>query len=116
MNFKCRNNTDVTINGVSYSGKQVSIDGRGKVIVDGVIQDGDSLVGDVKIEINGDVETMESGAGDVTISGSCRSVQTMSGDITCGAVSGNVKTMSGYVQCGNVSGSVDTMSGNVNHR
>lgn len=102
------------INGREFSGHNIRLDGN-KVVVDGVIQDGE-LVGDIKIDIHGDVERLDSGSGDVTISGSCGVVQTMSGDVECGDVSGNIKTMSGDVTCGAVGGRINTMSGDITHK
>lgn len=104
----------IVIDGREFRGKNISITGK-KVIVDGVEQDGE-LIGDVKIDIHGDVEKIDSGSGSVTVSGSCGTVQTMSGDVECGNVSGNVKTMSGDVTCGSIGGSVSTMSGDIRHR
>lgn len=115
MSLNIRGNKGrVVIDGREFTGGNISIV-NGKVTVDGVVQDG-QLVGDVKIDIHGDVERLEAGAGNVTVSGACGQVSTMSGNIECGNVSGNVKTMSGDVTCGTVGGGVSTMSGDIRHR
>lgn len=101
----------VTIDGRSFSGRSISIDGD-VVIVDGVVQQG-SLVGPVSITIAGDVERLETTSGTVDVSGSCGQVKTMSGDVRCGDVRGDVGTMSGDVTCGSIAGSVKTMSGDI---
>lgn len=104
----------IIIDGREFAGQNISINGN-KVTVDGVVQDGE-LVGDIRIEIYGDVDHIDSGSGDVTVSGSAGTVSTMSGSVECGSVGGFVKTMSGNVTCGAVTGSVSTMSGNVRHK
>lgn len=77
----------VTIDGRSFSGRSISIDGD-VVVVDGVVQQG-SLVGPVK---------------------------TMSGDVRCNDVHGDVGTMSGDVTCNTITGNVKTMSGDISSR
>lgn len=114
MNFNMKAGGRIVIDGREFTGGSISIV-NGKVTVDGVVQDG-QLVGDVKIDVHGDVVSMNSESGDVTVTGSCGSVQTMSGDVKCGDVSGNVKTMSGDVICGAIGGGVSTMSGDIRHR
>ncbi len=114
MNFDLKAGGRIVIDGREFSGKNISIV-NGKVTVDGVVQD-DQLVGDVNIDVHGDVVKLDAGSGSVTVSGSCGQVSTMSGDVECGNVSGNVKTMSGDVTCGAVGGGVSTMSGDIRHR
>lgn len=104
----------VIIDGREFTGRSINIVGN-KVVVDGVVQEGD-LVGDVKIDVYGDVERLDAGSGNVTVSGSCGQVSTMSGGVECGDVTGNVKTMSGDVTCGAIAGGVSTMSGDIRHR
>ena len=104
----------IVIDGREFTGGNITISGN-KVVVDGVEQAGE-LVGDIKIDVHGDVASMNAGSGDVTISGSCGPVSTMSGDVHCGDVNGNIKTMSGDVTCGAVIGSVSTMSGHIRQK
>lgn len=103
----------IVIDGREFTGRNISIDGSGRVIVDGVQQDG-SLVGPVSVQIFGDVETLST-SGDVTVSGSCGNAKTISGDIQAGDVSGSVQTVSGDVTCRNVGGGVKTISGDIRH-
>ena len=103
--------SSITIDGKTFSGRNVQIV-NDRVIIDGVEQDG-SLVGPIHIEVNGNVERLETGSGSVEVSGSCGPVKTLSGDVICGNVDGSVGTMSGDVTCGAVSGGVKTMSGDV---
>jgi hypothetical protein len=101
----------VTIGGRIFKGRDISIN-NGKVTIDGKDQYGD-LVGDINIEVHGDVESIENSSGQVTAV-KVGSISTASGDVECGDVSGSVSTMSGDVGCGFVSGSVSTMSGDIN--
>lgn len=106
----------VVIDGREFNGNNINIDGNGIVTVDGVQQEG-QLVGDIKIEVSGDITRLETTSGDVTVTGSCGMVSTMSGDVETREIVGNVKTMSGDVKCtGPISGSVSTMSGDITHR
>lgn len=98
----------LTINGRSYSGNDITINGD-KVIVDGVEQ---AAITDQTLIIQGDVVTVSSESGRITVNGNVNgSVKTMSGSVDCGNVSGNVNTMSGKVSARDIGGSVSTMSG-----
>lgn len=113
-NINMKGSGRVVIDGRDFTGNNITIRGN-KVVVDGVEQSGE-LVGDIKIDVHGDVVSLNAGSGDVTISGSCGPISTMSGDVHCGDVTGNIKTMSGDVTCGAVRGSVGTMSGDIRHK
>lgn len=103
----------VVIDGKSFSGSSISIS-NGKVIVDGVTQDG-SLTGNIDVVVHGNVKTLENQCGNVTAN-DVGEISTGSGDIKCGNVSGSVRTGSGDVACGSVGGSIRTGSGDVSHR
>lgn len=106
----------VTVNGKTFTGKSVSIDAGGVVIVDGVQQGGGALVGPVTVTVQGDAERVETAAGDITVHGSAGSIHSAAGDVTAGPVGGNIQTMSGDVDCGPVQGNVSTMSGDIKRR
>jgi len=112
MNIKT-GGSSVTINGKNYRGNSVSVY-NGKVIVDGVQQEGD-VEKDVVVVVHGDCESIELECGKLTV-GNVGSVNTQSGDIECKDVSGSIQTMSGDIDCGSVGGSISTMSGDVKHR
>lgn len=114
MQINMKGSGSVNINGRTFTGRSIQISGD-KVIVDGVEQSG-SLVGPVSVQVNGDVERLESGSGSVTVQGATGSVKTASGDVRCGDVQGSVSTMSGDVTCGKISGSAKTMSGDITSR
>ena len=111
MNLSMKNGK-VTIDGRDFVGRDISINGDGEVIVDGVTQAG-TLVGDISVVVHGDVESISNDRGDIKVSGSAGAVKTVSGDVECGDVSGSVQTVSGDVGCGVVHGSVKTVSGDV---
>lgn len=100
----------VDIDGRTFTGRNISINGD-RVVVDGVEQDG-QLVGNISITVNGDVESIASGSGDIKAQ-SVGKVSTGSGDVECGDVSGSVTTGSGDIKCGRISGSASTMSGDI---
>jgi len=102
--------SSITIDGKSFNGKNVSIV-NGKVIVDGVTQDGE-LTGDINVVVHGDIDRLENSCGTVTAK-AVGSISTQSGDVICEGVNGSVSTMSGDVRCTAISGSVSTMSGDV---
>lgn len=110
-------NGSVTINGVSYTGNNITINGSGEVIVDGVSQttiESKNISVYVNSECCGDITTS---SGDVNIETGCVvvDIKTVSGDITCHSnVDGNVNTVSGDVTTfGNIHGRVQTASGDV---
>lgn len=106
----------VQINGKTYKGKNVSIV-NGEVFVDGKIQSEFTTQKNIRIQISGNVHTVESQSGDVEISGGVSGdVSSASGDIKCGAVGGSVQTASGDVKCGDVRGNVKTLSGDISRR
>ncbi|WP_318493341.1 hypothetical protein [Photobacterium leiognathi] len=105
--------SSVVIDGRSFSGRSIEINGN-KVVVDGVTQEGE-LVGDISITVNGDVDSLQTGSGDVK-AGDVKEIRTGSGGVTCGHVSGSIQTGAGNVECGSVSGSILTMLGDIYHR
>lgn len=108
----------IMINGKSYTGKNVSII-NGKVTIDGVKQDGDALMGIVKVEITGDPASIDTDA-PVVVNGNVRGNVIADGPVTCGNVNGDVDadgpctchdvkgnvTADGPVTCGPVGGNV----------
>ena len=76
-------NSSVTINGKTYVGRNINVDGQ-RVIVDGK-QVTEAAI--VDIVINGNVEKID-GACDVKVTGDVGEIDTSAGDIS---VTGNVK-------------------------
>lgn len=110
-----KRNTQVTIDGRSFSGTNISIKNN-KVIVDGVVQEGD-LTGPISVAVSGDIDKIDAGSCDTLVAGgNVGSIKSGSGDIDCGDVSGDIQTGSGDVDCNNVGGQIQTGSGDVSHR
>lgn len=106
----------IEINGREYCLHGKSLEMRdGHIFVDGTpIEEYDeSNIPVLKIEVTGNVESLRTESGDVTVNGSCGFVKTMSGDVTCDDISDGVQTMSGDVRCGNIHGGCSTMSGDI---
>lgn len=125
--MKITNNFASTIIGtvsgrITYNGRTINIPQSsrmelvdGQILIDGKpfeqYNEADCPI--IKIEITGNVESIETESGDVTIQGDASNIHTMSGDVRCNAVSGNVNTMSGDVTCDNIKGHCSTMSGDI---
>lgn len=110
MNIKLSKGARIRINGRAYTGRNVEII-NGAIVIDGVAHD-DELPGEIHIQIDGDVERVETGPGSVTAQ-NVGAIQTLSGDVNCGDVTGSIRTMSGDVVCKKVAGNVNTMSGDI---
>jgi len=109
LSFKCKKGV-VNIDGREFTGHTIVINGN-KVHVDGAPQDGE-LIGDVKVLVNGDIESLDLGAGSVDAV-NIGSINSDAGNIKCNDVSGNIKTRSGDVVCKNINGNVTTTTGSV---
>lgn len=108
----------ITVDGREYALHGKSLEMRdGRIFIDGTpLEDykyDERKVPVLKIEVTGNVDSLRTESGDVTVNGSCGFVKTMSGDVTCDDVSDGVQTMSGDVRCGNIHGGCSTMSGNI---
>jgi DUF4097 and DUF4098 domain-containing protein YvlB len=106
----------VTINGKSYSGKNVTIN-NGNILIDGKPVGNDASTPHVYITLQGNIDSLQvDSCNSLRVEGDCGTIKSNAGDITIsGNVSGDVKTMSGDVRCGNVSGSISSMSGDVKY-
>tara|TARA_R110000796_G_scaffold105733_2_gene216033 strand:+ start:3056 stop:3433 length:378 start_codon:yes stop_codon:yes gene_type:complete len=101
----------IIINDKTYTGNNISINGD-NVIIDGVQREFKGKT--IKIDIIGDVNTLNSGSGDVIVHGNANKVKSGSGDVEIfGDVFENATTGSGDIQCINIHGGVKTGSGDV---
>lgn len=113
MRINMKRGGTVTVNGATFSGGSITIQ-NGVVTVDGVDQDITFAAGQtIKVEVSGDVDTLETKSGDVTVNGAVGRVKTQSGDVRCGDVNGDAETMSGDITCKKIGGNARTMSGNI---
>jgi hypothetical protein len=103
---------NITINGRSYSGRNVSII-NGQVIIDGKVDDGfESTSRIVEVRVTGDLCSLRTDAS-VVMHGQISGNLNAGGSVSCDDVGGNISA-GGSVNCDNVSGSV-TAGGSVNH-
>jgi len=114
INMGTNSGSTITINGTTFSGKNITIDDN-SVIVDGVVTQDISNEKDILIMIDGNVESVK------TISGYIKAenvgkVKTTSGDIKCKNVSGNVSTVSGDISCLSVGKTTKTVSGDIYYK
>jgi DUF4097 and DUF4098 domain-containing protein YvlB len=102
----------VIIDGREFTGSSFNIT-NGKVTVDGVIQCGE-LVGDINIQVFGDVQQLENTSGTVTVSGNSGNIKTVSGDVEVKGTAQDIQTVSGDVSAKSA-GNIKTVSGDIRH-
>lgn len=122
-NTKCVSIINSISGNVTYNGKTINIPRGsrfeitdGKFLLNGkpIEQYNEADCPIIKIELTGNVESIETESGDVTIiHGDAHNIHTMSGDVRCNNVEGNVSTMSGDVTCSSIRGHCSTMSGDI---
>jgi hypothetical protein len=110
LNITTNSTSEVQVNGKSFFGRSVVINGSSVVIDGKAVSD---LEPNIKVEVFGSCESVNTTSGYVHIKEAAQQVKTMSGDVVCGNIFGNVSTMSGDVKCNDISGSVSTMSGDI---
>lgn len=102
----------VTIDGREFNGSTFNIQ-NGKVSVDGVEQDG-QLVGDINIQVFGDVHQIENTNGTVTVSGNSGDIRTVNGAVEIKGSARNVETVNGGVSVKSAV-SIRTVNGDISH-
>ena len=102
------------INNVKIEGAQSISINNGKVYVDGKLRE-DLSEPSIEIKIEGTVNSIRTGSGNVSVTGDVTAISTSSGDVNCKDVKGEVQTISGDITCNNVSGNVSTISGDIYH-
>jgi len=110
LTVKPKSGTVININGKTYRGERIEINGD-SIIVNGKVIDSCEQK-EISVKIDGDVKELTTSTGDVVAKGVGR-LTTTSGDIKCGTVSGDVQTTSGDIECTSIDGSVQTVSGDV---
>ena len=104
-------NGKIVVDGKEFTGDIFSIN-DGKVIVDGVVQEGE-LVGDINIQVFGDVENLQNTNGVVECQ-KATAISTTNGTIKVkGDVTGNVTTTNGDVSASKIFGKVKTVNGDI---
>lgn len=100
------------INNVKIEGAQSININNGKVYVNGKLRE-DLSEPSIEIKIEGTVNNVHTGSGNVSVTGDVTAISTSSGDVNCKDVKGRVQTMSGNITCNTIAGNVSTMSGDV---
>ncbi|QAX98501.1 hypothetical protein AsFcp4_77 [Aeromonas phage AsFcp_4] len=104
-----KNSVNITVNGKVLNGKNVDIVG-GRVMVDGQeVENSSKLV----IQIVGDVDKLEVGAGDVEITGNAVNVEIDAGDVVIKGDVGRLTVECGDVRVGGKSGKSNVVCGDL---
>lgn len=112
----------MTINGKTrVNGRYVNLTGQNITITDrGMFVNGkpleefdDSQVPVLKIEITGNIESLTTENGEVTVNGRVGTVVSKNGNVNCQTVEGNVESKNGNVIVTTCHGDCDTKNGNI---
>lgn len=112
----------MTIHGkTKINGRYINLTGQNVSITDNVIyvngkpieQFDESQVPVLRIEITGNVESLTTENGEVTVNGRVGTVVSKNGNVNCQTVEGNVESKNGNVMCGKIMGDCDTKNGNI---
>lgn len=105
---------NININGVSYSGNDLSIE-NGEITINSFKANKHKDEKVINIVVHGDIKNLKvDTCKSLKVDGHVTDITTVSGDVACkGEVKGNITTTSGDIQCGNVEGNVKTISGDV---
>ncbi len=90
-----------------------------KVYVDGKLYEdfSENKEKNIKITIEGDIQTVKLDCGDITVHGNANSVTNVNGDIKInGDVAGNVKTTNGDISAHSINGDAKSVNGDISNR
>ena len=111
-------NRKTQINGryINLTGQSVSITDNGIYVNGKPIEEFDeSQVPVLKIEITGNIESLTTENGEVTVNGRVGSVVSKNGNIECQTVEGNAESKNGNIFVTTCHGDCDTKNGNIFH-
>lgn len=99
---------------IDLTGKRISFTSDG-FYVNGKLIEGfdESEMPVLKIEITGNVESLTTEDGNVTVNGRVGTVVSKNGNVECRTVGGNVENKNGNIYCGKVMGNCDTKNGDI---
>lgn len=109
-------NGKTRVNGryVNLTGQNITITDRGMFVNGKPLEEFDeSQVPVLRIEITGNVESLTTENGEVTVNGRVGTVVSKNGNVNCQTVEGNVESKNGNVMCGKIMGDCDTKNGNI---
>lgn len=100
------------INNVKIEGAQTISINNGKIYVNGNLRE-DLKNPSIEIKVEGTVNSIHTGSGNISVTGDVTAISTSSGDVNCKDVKGGIQTMSGDITCNTIAGNVSTMSGDI---
>lgn len=100
------------INNVKIEGAQTISINNGKIYVNGNLRK-DLKNPSIEIKVEGTVNSIHTGSGNISVTGDVTAISTSSGDVNCKNVKGGIQTMSGDITCNTIAGNVSTMSGDI---
>lgn len=109
-------NGKTRVNGryVNLTGQNITITDRGVFVNGKPIEEFDeSQVPVLKIEITGNIESLTTENGEVTVNGRVGTVVSKNGNVECQTVEGNVESKNGNVIVTTCHGDCDTKNGNI---
>lgn len=100
------------INNIKIEGAQTISINNGKIYINGNLRE-DLKSPSIEVKIEGTVNSIHTGSGNISVTGDVTAISTSSGDINCKDVKGGIQTMSGNITCNTIAGNVSTMSGDI---
>lgn len=98
---------DLTGKSISFTSDGIYVNGKPIEVFD------ESEMPVLKIEITGNVESLTTENGDVTVNGSVGKVVSENGNVKCQTVDGNVESVNGDVTCDKIKGNCKTENGDI---
>lgn len=112
-----KSKSTIQINGVSYSGNNITVESD-KIIIDGKTIILASELPSLKpiINISGNVESVSTTSGEITVVQNANNVSSTNGNIRIhGNVSHTVKSTNGNISANKILGAVSTVNGNIKY-
>lgn len=100
-------NIDLTGKSISFTSNGIYVNGKPIEVFD------ESEIPVLKIEITGNVESLTTEEGEITVNGHVGTVVSKDGYIKCRTVGGNVENKNGDIYCGKVMGNCYTKNGDI---
>ena len=108
-------NSKITINGTTYYGDNVVVNGNNQIIIDGKSITCDDK--EISIHVEGDVNSVQSTNAPISINGNVKQdVKTTNGGATCIDIFGNVTTINGDLTCHTLKGNFISRNGDLKDR
>lgn len=109
-----KNNINIFLGSKENPGERVTweeVDGKVEITINGSIEGIDLGIGDIKVL--GNAGKIDTASGNVEVRGDADNISTVSGDISCSDVSGSAHTVSGDIKAAQIHGSASSISGDI---